>query len=101
MNQSKPIVSAKTSLHAFEKELKDPVFDFIGYNMNSSARDGTKASVLTYHRIIEAFKLGFGLRGLLGDPKFNKGKDINKVSEKIIISNHPRKTLVSIRQPHI
>ena len=27
--------------------------------MTSSARDGTKASVLTYHRIIEAFKFGF------------------------------------------
>ena len=101
MNQSKPIVSAKTSLHAFEKELKDPVFDFIGYKMNSSARDGTKASVLTYHRIIEAFKFGFARRSRLGDPEFNKDKNINKVREKIIISNHPRKTLVSTRQPHI
>jgi len=58
--------------------LKDQVFDFIGYNMTSSARDGTKASVLTYHRIIEAFKFGFAWRGRLGDPAFNN--NIDKVS---------------------
>ena len=58
--------------------LKDQVFDFIGYHMTSSARDGTKASVLTYHRIIEAFKVGFAWRGKLGDPEFNK--NIRRVS---------------------
>ena len=49
------------------------MFDFIGYDMTSSARDGTKASVKTYHRIIEAFKFGFAWRSRLGDPKFNNG----------------------------
>ena len=53
--------------------LEDQVFDFIGYDMTSSARNGTKASVLTYHRIIEAFKFGFAWRSRLGDPKFNNG----------------------------
>ena len=58
--------------------LEDQVFDFIGYDMTSSARDGTKASVLTYHRIIEAFKFGFAWRSRLGDPAFNNS--IRKVS---------------------
>ena len=59
---------------------KDQVFDFIGYDMTSSARDGTKASVKTYHRIIEAFKFGFAWRSRLGDPAFNN--NIDKVSGK-------------------
>ena len=58
--------------------LEDQVFDFIGYDMTSSARKGTKASVLTYHRIIEAFKFGFAWRSRLGDPKDNN--NIDKVS---------------------
>ena len=60
------------------------MFDFIGYNLTSSARDGTNASVLTYHRIIEAFKFAYLRRGGLGDPdpRFNKTKKINQVSER-------------------
>ena len=50
--------------------------------MSSSARDGTNASVLTYHRIIEAFKLGYGRRSRLGDPAFNMDKNISEVSER-------------------
>ena len=57
-------------------------FDFKGYNMTSSARDGTEASVLTYHRIIEAFKFAYARRGRLGDPEFNKNININEVNEK-------------------
>ncbi|XP_066018957.1 glutathione hydrolase 1 proenzyme-like [Pocillopora verrucosa] len=42
-----------------------------GYNMTSSAFKDKKSSVLTYHRIIEAFKFSYAWRSLLGDPKFN------------------------------
>ena len=66
--------------------LIDQVFYFTGYDMTSSARDGTKASVLTYHRIIEAFKFGFAWRSRLGDPEFNKNKNIDKVSERLLYS---------------
>ena len=50
--------------------------------MTSSARDGTNASVLTYHRIIEAFKFGYAWRSRLGDPAFNMDKNISEVSER-------------------
>ena len=59
------------------------VFKLSGYNMNSSNRDGVKASVLTYHRIIEAFKFGYAWRSRLGDPAFNNSNnDTNKVGDK-------------------
>ena len=65
-------------LHLFKVE----ELYFIGYNMTSSARNGTNASVLTYHRIIEAFKFGYAWRSRLGDPAFNMDKNISEVSER-------------------
>ena len=65
-------------LHLFKVE----ELYFIGYDMTSSARNGTYASVLTYHRITEAFKFGFGWRSRLGDPAFNMDKNISEVSER-------------------
>ncbi|XP_020894577.1 glutathione hydrolase 1 proenzyme isoform X2 [Exaiptasia diaphana] len=41
-----------------------------GYNMNSESRKDTNSSILTYHRITEAFKFAYAYRALLGDPDF-------------------------------
>ncbi|XP_068677719.1 glutathione hydrolase 1 proenzyme-like [Montipora foliosa] len=53
-----------------------------GYKMTPADLDGVNASVLTYHRIIEAFKFGYAWRGQLGDPAFNE--NINKVAMEMI-----------------
>ncbi|XP_068748177.1 glutathione hydrolase 1 proenzyme-like [Montipora capricornis] len=53
-----------------------------GYKMTPADLDGVNASVLTYHRIIEAFKFGYAWRSQLGDPAFNE--NINKVAMEMI-----------------
>ena len=50
-----------------------------GYNMKPSDRQGTQNSVLTYHRIVEAFKFAYAYRALLGD------KDFANVTEVIVL----------------
>jgi len=41
-----------------------------GYNMTAHDREGLNNSVLTYHRIVEAFKFAYAYRALLGDEDF-------------------------------
>ena len=50
--------------------------------MTPSAPNGTDTFVLTYHRIIEASKLGLAWRIRLGDPAFNMDKNISEVDER-------------------
>lgn len=43
---------------------------FTGYNFTEASREDLNNSVLTYHRIVEAFKFGYAYRALLGDEDF-------------------------------
>ena len=72
------VLPERIILHLFKVE----ELYFVGYNMTSSARKGTDASVLTYHRIIEAFKFAYAWRSRLGDPAFNMDKNISEVGER-------------------
>ncbi|XP_078361850.1 glutathione hydrolase 1 proenzyme-like [Oculina patagonica] len=47
-----------------------------GYNMTGDARKDLNSSVLTYHRIVEAFKFAYAYRALLGDEDFWNVTDI-------------------------
>ena len=46
------------------------VASFPGYNMTAQDREGLNNSVLTYHRIVEAFKFAYAYRAQLGDHDF-------------------------------
>ncbi|XP_077969786.1 glutathione hydrolase 1 proenzyme-like [Styela clava] len=42
-----------------------------GYEFTPDSLKGTQASILTYHRIVEAFKFAYAHRSELGDERFN------------------------------
>ena len=54
------------------------IWHFSGYNLTSPFSADVNSSVLTYHRIIEAFKFSYAWRSRLGDPDFNS--QINEVN---------------------
>ncbi|XP_044174187.1 glutathione hydrolase 1 proenzyme-like [Acropora millepora] len=53
-----------------------------GYKMTKADLDGDDASILTYHRIIEAFKFAYAWRSRLGDPE--KQSRVPKFAKKML-----------------
>ncbi|XP_005105284.1 glutathione hydrolase 1 proenzyme [Aplysia californica] len=56
-----------------------------GYNMDPSNIATTEEEILTYHRIVEAFKFAFGKRSELGDDRFHDNSEnaVNMTSRAV------------------
>lgn len=55
----------------------DLFFYFADYNFTADSVSNTPKEILTYHRIVEAFKFAYAKRSALGDPKFLQITDVS------------------------
>ncbi|TSM12567.1 Glutathione hydrolase 1 proenzyme [Bagarius yarrelli] len=58
-----------------------------GYNFKADSVSNSQKKILTYHRIVEAFKFAYAKRSVLGDPTFLNISDVMSASTGVLLNN--------------